>query len=42
MKKPDQKTTTQSLPQLSAADLQTVSGGRYGVNRPRPVGNRPR
>ena len=42
MKSKDQSTETKTLTTLSAAELQLVSGGRYGINRPRGTGNRPR
>jgi hypothetical protein len=42
MNKPSDKTEKKPLVQLSAEQLKAVSGGRYGVNRPRNQSNRPR
>ena len=41
MKTKDQSTESKTLTTLSAAELQLVSGGRYGVNRPPRTGKRP-
>ena len=41
-KKQQKQTQTKPLTQLSAQDLENVSGGRYGVNRPPRTGQRPR
>jgi hypothetical protein len=41
MKTEKQPTATISLPSVDLDALREVSGGRYGVNRPRSPGNRP-
>ncbi len=42
MKKRGEKPETKELVELSSEELEAVSGGRDGKNRPPRTGNRPR
>jgi hypothetical protein len=42
MKTENKPTTSKQLATVDLADLATVLGGRWGVNRPKPMSNQPK